>query len=302
MKKTLALSVLLSGLMACAHTTPVPKSTPTSAPTPTFAFEKYGTSELDITYCTPNNMPQKLDVYYPASGGPWPVVIYVHGGAWNSGDKSEGLFLRGLTDQGFLLISVNYRLATNGNKFPVMIEDVKCAVRYLRAYAAKYNLDPHHIGAIGASAGAHLAALLGTTDQTAGWDTLEYLDQSSRVQAVVTLAGFSDFTRQVDESAAMAIQYAFADAPGSDSPKMVAASPITYITSDDPPFLIIHGDQDKLAPLEQSQILDEHLRAAGVPSTLVIVKNGEHSLQGQNLSPSAAEINNMILMFFKMRL
>src|ERR1043165_8366851 len=100
----------------------------------------------------------------------------------------------------------------------------------------------------------------------------------------------------------MAIQYAFADVPGSDSPKMVAASPITYITSDDPPFLIIHGDQDQLAPLEQSQILDELLRNAGVSSTLVIVKHGEHSLQGQNLSPGADEIMKMIVMFFETRL
>src|SRR6185369_3788950 len=101
-----------------------------------------------------------------------------------------------------------------------MIEDVKCAVRYLRANASKYNLDARYIGAIGASAGGHLVALLGTTDQTAGWDTTEYLDQSSRVQAVVTLAGFSDFTRPVDEAAAMAIGYAFEDNPGSASPKM----------------------------------------------------------------------------------
>ncbi len=297
------MGLIISGLVVdCARTTSTPMPTPTWVPTPTFAFGKFGSSEMDITYCTPNNMPQKLDVYYPSAGGPWPVVMYVHGGAWNSGDKAEGLFLRGLTNQGFLLVSVNYRLATNGNKFPVMIEDVKCAVRYLRAFASKYNLDPHHIGAIGASAGAHLVALLGTTDQTAGWDTPEYADQSSRVQAVVTLAGFSDFTRPVDEAAAMAIQYGIAGVPSSDSPKMVAASPITYITSDDPPFLIIHGDQDKLAPLEQSQILDEHLRSAGVASTLVIVKNGEHSLQGNNLSPSAEEIMQMIVTFFEMNL
>jgi acetyl esterase/lipase len=101
-KRKLVLGLLISGLVtACALTTPIPISTPTLAPTPTFAFEKFGSSEVDITYCTPNNMPQKLDVYYPSSGGPWRVVLYVHGGAWNSGDKAEDLFLRGLTTQGF---------------------------------------------------------------------------------------------------------------------------------------------------------------------------------------------------------
>jgi acetyl esterase/lipase len=180
-----------------------------------------------------------------------------------------------------------------------MIEDVKCAVRYLRAHAAEYNLDVNHIGAVGASAGGHLVALLGTADDSAGWDTGEYTDQSSRVQAVVNMAGFSDFTREVYDSISMAIFYALDEMPGSDSRKTVAASPITYITPDDPPFLIIHGDDDGIAPLEQSQVLDEKLKAAGVASTLVIVKNGPHSLQGDNISPTSEEISTMIINFFE---
>ncbi len=97
--------------------------------------------------------------------------------------------------QGYLVVSVNYRLAAYNIKFPAMIQDVKCAVRYLRAHAGEYNLDPQRIGALGASAGGHLVALLGTSDKSAGWDVGEYLDQSSRVQAVVAEAVFSDFTQ-----------------------------------------------------------------------------------------------------------
>ena len=280
-------------LSACATSSP----TPQLPATPTFAPEKFGVADLDVTYCTPNDMPQKMDIYYPTSGGPWPVLIYVHGGGWNEGDKAEGVGWRGLNERGFLIVSVNYRLAAYGSKFPVMIEDLKCAVRYLRAHASEYNLNPERIGAIGASSGGHLVALLGIADESAGWDTGEYADQSSRVQAVVSMAGFSDFTREVYNSIEMAIYYAFDKMPGSDSPEMAAASPITYITPDDPPFLIIHGDKDGIAPLEQSQVLDGQLREAGVSSTLVIVKNGSHSLDGTDISPSAEEITNTIVAF-----
>jgi acetyl esterase/lipase len=297
--KDLGIAVVLFVLTACTVNPPTTSAPtiPSVVPTPTFAAEKLGTVELDITYCVPNNLPQKLDIYYPASGGPWPVLLYVHGGGWNEGDKAEGVGWRGLNERGFLVVSINYRLAAYDSKFPVMIEDVKCAVRYLRAHASDYNLDAEHIAAIGASAGGHLVALLGTADSSAGWDHGEYADQSSHIQAVVTMATFSDFTSEVYSSIETAVYYAFGKMPGSDSPEMTAASPITYITSDDPPFLIIHGDKDGIAPLEQSQVLDEQLRNAGVESTLVIVKNGSHSLDGNDISPGSEEIAEKIVDF-----
>ncbi|NJN54357.1 MAG: alpha/beta hydrolase [Anaerolineae bacterium] len=131
--------------------TPQPTPTPTLVPTPTFDATKFGRAELDVTYCSPDGRDQKLDIYYPTSGGPWPVLFYVHGGSWREGDKAEGEGWRGMNEQGYLVVSVNYRMAAEG-KFPVMIEDVQCAVRYLRAHSADYNLDPNRIAAIGASA------------------------------------------------------------------------------------------------------------------------------------------------------
>jgi acetyl esterase/lipase len=111
------------------------------------------------------------------------------------GDKSEaGLFASMMTAQGYLVVSINYRLYPAA-QFPAMIQDVKCAVRSLRANAVQYNLDPNRIGAFGVSAGGHLAALLGTTDASVGWDVGEYLDQSSRVQAVIAMAGVMDLSR-----------------------------------------------------------------------------------------------------------
>ncbi|MCK7480726.1 MAG: alpha/beta hydrolase [Candidatus Moduliflexus flocculans] len=120
---------------------------------PAFDTAKFGTAAKDVTYCTMNGLPQTMDVYYPSSGGPWPVVLYVHGGGWFQGDKAEGEGWRGLNDSGFLVVSVNYRLGDYQTKFPAMIEDVKCAVRHLRAHSIEYNLAPDNIGAIGASAG-----------------------------------------------------------------------------------------------------------------------------------------------------
>jgi acetyl esterase/lipase len=258
-----------------------------------------------VTYCTPDGLPQKMDIYYPTSRGPWPVLLYVHGGGWRAGDKAEGVAWQSMTKRGFLVVSINYRLASEEIKFPAMIEDVKCAVRYLRAHASGYNLDADHIGAVGVSAGGHLVDLLGLADESAGWDTGEYAEQSSRVQAVVTLAGVSDLTlkRGATESAAAMIYYAFDVVPGSTlPPSLIAASPVTYITPDDPPFLIIHGDRDNVVPVEQSIVLEEQLKRAGVPAELIIVRNGTHGIAGEDISPTLEEIMNRIGAFLEEQL
>ncbi len=302
--KTALLVAFLLTVAGCSSLRPTP-ATPTPTPMPTFQASKFGAADIDVTYCAMNGLPQKLDVYYPASGGPWPAVIYVHGGSWIELDKAEGAGWSYLNAHGFLVISVNYRLAAYDIKFPAMIEDVKCAVRYLRAHASEYNLDPERIGAIGASAGGHLVALLGTSDDSAGWEVGEYLDQSSRVQAVITIAGLSDFTRDMYDGISMAIYYAFGQLPGKDIPANAAASPVTYITPDDPPFLILHGDEDGVVPLDQAQALDERLTAAGVPSTLVIVQNGQHGLEampGRTTDPSPQQVSDMILEFLEANL
>jgi acetyl esterase/lipase len=267
-----------------------------------FDTAKFGTAEKDVTYCTMNGLPQTMDVYYPSSGGPWPVVLYVHGGGWYQGDKAEGEGWRELNDSGFLVVSVNYRLGDYQTKFPAMIEDVKCAVRHLRAHSSEYNLDPDNIGVIGASAGGHLVALLGTADESAGWDVGEYLEQSSVIQAVVVISGISDFTDHIPNGLNTSIFYAFGGLAGRNTPENLAASPISYITTDDPPFLVIHGDRDGVVPVEQAWILQDKLTEAGVASRLIIVKGGDHGLQsptGGNVDPPAAQVNQMILEFLE---
>jgi acetyl esterase/lipase len=307
MKTTNLIPAFFLLLTACTAVpaTPAATSTPASTPTAAFAPSKFGAADRDVVYCTMNDLSQKMDVYYPKSGGPWPVFVYVHGGSWRELDKAEGEGWRYLNDHGFLVVSLNYRLASLDIKFPAMIEDIQCAIRYLRAHSAEYNLDPDHIGALGASAGGHLVALLGTADASAGWDVGEWLDQSSKVQAVITMSGLSDFTVPIEGGVSMAIYYAFGALAGTNLPLMAPASPVTYITPDDPPFLIIHGDQDGVVPVEQATILDSRLQAAGVSSTLIIVKNGGHDLKalpGKTAEPSQEEISKSILEFLEKNL
>lgn len=156
-----------------------------------------GWVDRNVTYCVMDGVALNMDIYYPlGTNGPAPVAVYVHGSGWTSGDKARGEGVRDISElvaRGYMVAAVNYRLAPR-YKFPAQIEDVKCAIRFLRANAERYHLHPEKIGAWGGSAGGHLVALLGVTDATAGWDVGEYLAQSSRVQAVVDMFGPTDLT------------------------------------------------------------------------------------------------------------
>jgi acetyl esterase/lipase len=179
-----------------------------------------------------------------------------------------------------------------------MIDDVKCAIRSFRANATQYDIDPNKIGVWGISAGSHLAIMLGVTDPDAGFDVGQYLDQSSRVQAVVDMSGPADLTVDFSPAFVKARNIAFV---GYDLAK---ASPITYITSDDPPFLIFQGDRDPVVPIDQGQAqkLYNGLTAAGVPAQLVIVHGGPHLLDAPDQMPSRAELTRMIVDFFNRHL
>ena len=271
---------------------------PTSPQGPAPGGSSLTPTQADVTYCVMEGVELKMDLYYPSSAdGPLPVTVYVHGGGWTKGDKRDGagaLEIPALQEAGFLVAAVNYRLAPQ-YRFPAMIEDIKCAIRSLRAHAGEYNLDPNRIGAWGGSAGGHLVSLLGTTDASAGFDVGEYLDYSSRVQAVVSMFGPSDLTVAFEGNpTTKANDVIF----GDYDPAL--ASPITYVSADDPPFLFLHGEKDSLVPIEQSQRLMAALQAAGVPAELVPVVNANHSFKpdGGQISPSRSEITQEVVRFF----
>lgn len=279
--------------------TPMTRATPP----PPKVEAKAGASYLDVTYCTPDGIPQKMNLFYPKSlsDKPMPIAVYIHGGGWTAGDKGSGAGsadMQELLARGYIVASLDYRLAPQ-HKWPSQITDVKCAIRHLRAHAAMYHLDSNRIGVWGGSAGGHLVAMLGTTDVRAGFDVGEYLDHSSRVQAVVDLFGPADLPAMLGGRAFIVAQTVFG-ATSHDDPVLVSASPVTYITPDDPPFLILHGDKDTVVPLEQSQILYDKLKASDVHATFVVVKNAGHGFtpSGGTMSPSRVELTKMIADFF----
>ncbi len=150
--------------------------------------------ERDIEYARVGDLSLKLDIYVPADAdGPLPLLIWLHAGGWSEGSKSlcPGLFFSG---RGYVVASIDYRL-TGVAPFPAQIEDCRAALRWLRANASKYHIDPRHIGVWGASAGGHLAALMGTATDQKEWDVVgTHTDQPIRVQAVCDFFGPSDFT------------------------------------------------------------------------------------------------------------
>lgn len=253
---------------------------------------------LDLDYVTNAHERQRLDLYLP-SGDNLPLVIWIHGGAWLMGSKDDMVPLS-LLSKGYAIASINYRLSTHAI-FPAQIEDCKSAIRWLRANADKYRLDPNRFGVMGASAGGHLAVMVGTTGDVKEFDVGENLNYSSKVQCVVDLFGPTDFIQMDDYRLRDGQIHNLPDSPESllvggniqeNKDKVAKANPITYITKDAPPFLIIHGDSDPLVPHHQSILLEQALSNVGVPVKFHTVKNGGHGGFNNN------EINPLIGDFF----
>lgn len=251
----------------------------TTEETPLFDPAKLGTSESDVQFCVIDGVQLFMDIHWPTTDiGPFPAAIYVHGGGWSSGDKTENhqQYTTPLNENGVVVFAINYRLA-NEYHFPAMIEDVKCAIRSIRANAGVYNVDPDAIGLFGGSAGGHLVALAGTADESAGWDDVgNYQDTSSAVQAVVDMFGPADLTVEFEGNSSRSINNIFNT---TDFEDMTFASPITYVTPNDPPFLLLHGEDDTLVPISQSESFLAALEAAGVNAELIRVKNSGHSFR-----------------------
>jgi acetyl esterase/lipase len=232
--------------------------------------------EKDIAYGDRER--QKLDLSMPKSATPTPLLIWVHAGGWEEGSKEGYNPVAAFVTKGYAVASINYRYSKQA-VFPAQIHDVKAAVRYLRANAKKYNLDPDHFGAIGASAGGHLVALLGTSG---GVKELEgdgkYLETSSAVQAVCDIHGPIDLVKYGSflPKGSNVVTRLLGGDPGDKKDLAVKANPITYLDKADPPVLILHGDKDTAVPLSQSELFRDALKAAGVAHELIVVAGAGH--------------------------
>lgn len=268
----------LNPAAAFAGGTPAQHAMEVADPTVTTTISAAATKYADLAYAT-RSARQKLDLYIPSAGrGPFPVVLWIHGGGWQTGDKAlaSNAAQLSLTNGGFAIASVNYRLSGEA-KYPAQIQDLKAAVRWLRANARRYNLDPSRVAAWGASAGGHLASLLGSSGGVVALadPTLGNPTQSDAVNAVVDFFGPVAFRALDSQLAAQGCEpfphggYASASSPPSKllgAPintvplKVAQADPTSYTNTGDAAFLIQHGTGDCMVPYAQSTLLFNNVR------------------------------------------
>lgn len=253
-------------------------------------FASVDPTHKDLAYATLSSA-QKLDLYIPTTGsGPFPLVIMVHGGGFMFGDKSDGAGLTGvdqLLAAGYAVASINYRLSSEA-AYPAQIFDAKAAVRFLRANATLYNLNPDKFGAWGASAGGNLVSLLGTTCGVAELEGAELgnADQSSCVQAVVDWFGPIDFLKMQEQLTAAGCS-ASTDSDSSPESKLMGAAiqtipekvalsnPMNYITPDDPPFFIENGTADcNIPPIQNKNLADSLSTVIGADKVTYVSLEG----------------------------
>ena len=272
----------LSLLLAVAAVAPAQE--PGYPPTP--GIGTFTTLE-GLEYARPLGVPLLLDLRIPDGAGPFPVILYLHSGAWITGDRTGGPAIR-QASRGYAVASIDYRLAPTYT-WPSQIEDCKAAVRWLRANAARFNLDADRIGVFGTSAGGHLAAMLGTTADRPEFEGLSLGNPqfSSSVKAVVDFYGPTDLTKldeqklpgtPLDGNASFMPPSLLLGCPVQQcQEKAATASPLTYTSKNDPPFLIMQGMLDMLCPWQQSQMLYDALRSKGVDAKLVLLPTAGHS-------------------------
>lgn len=271
-------------------------------PTGTRMFE-------NMTYVPDGHPRHTLDLYIPAGTDPRariPLIIWIHGGGWQKGSKDLIARNSFVLKHGFALASINYRL-TSDAVFPAQIHDCKAAIRYLRKHARSFGIDAERFGVWGASAGGHLAALVGTSGEVSELEgSLGEQKSGSQVQAVCDYFGPTDLITMGEHVRTR---------PGQNQPpetwpetkllggriadhpeRARAASPATYVSRTNPPFLFVHGDQDPLVPLNQSESLQQKLKLAGVAADLITVQGAGHGFFKQ------PEIHDQVVAFFQQHL
>lgn len=254
--------------------------------------------EKNIAYLGPDRV-EKADLYRPAvvpTGTRCPGVVIIHGGGWVGGKRNAAREINigaTLAQHGYVGLSIDYLLADSNHVkvvvWPQNLYDCKTAVRWLRKNAGRLQLDPHHIGVIGGSAGGHLAAMVGVTGPESGLDPAgPYGEFSCRVQAVVDLYGPTDWFERRDLPMFRKTR--------AEAPELYRqATPMTHVDKNDPPILILHGTADKTVEVAQSEKFAAALKKAGANHQLVIVEGGPHSF---HLQPKQQDLRPLVLGFF----
>jgi acetyl esterase/lipase len=267
---------------------------PVSAQQPKVAVPDDVIFEPGIEYTNPDNQHLQLNMARPKTGdGPFPCVVCIHGGGFRAGSREgyNGLIIK-LAQKGYVAVTVSYRLAPK-YPFPAAIHDTKAAVRWVRADAAKYKIDPERIGVTGGSAGGHLAQFLGVTG-----DVKEFEGdggnptQSSKVKCVVNVYGPSDFTKSYGKSvdAAEVLPLFLGGNLETARQKHLYASPLYWVTPNAAPTLCIHGTEDKYVAHEQAVWIVDKLKASGVEAELLTLEGAGHGFKGKDAETAEAAL------------
>lgn len=254
----------------------------------------------DLEYAKVGDTSLKIDVMEPTerAAQKLPAIVFIHGGGWAGGDKVVGIGrVAPLVATGeYVGFTIQYRFTKEAG-FPAQIHDSKAAIRWVKANAEKYGVDPDRIGVWGSSAGGHLVSLLGTSGDVSDLEgEAGPTDVSSRVKCVVNFCGPTDFSLFPDTEVRKRAVHPLLGGSPSEKPEVARqASPATYVSEDDPAFLIMHGTADTIVPVDQATTFHEKLKKAGVNSTLVLIEGGQHSFGG-------AEVNRRVSNFFAQQL
>ncbi len=253
-------------------------------PTVLIAADPMVTTSYDVPFTTAGGGELRIDIAQPAMGeGPFPAVLVLHAGAWHEGGREENhRYLSALARKGYVAASPQYRFCPK-DTFPAQLEDVKAAVRFLRSNSKALKVDPEKIGAMGFSAGGHLALMLGMTGPGDGFDGVAAKGvPSARIQAVVDFFGPTDLAAKNFSEMARGFVQCLIGGSATEKPEAAAkASPVTYVGAGDAPVLVFHGSKDTLLPPSQAVELMEKLTAAGVPGRVEFILGAEHGWQGE---------------------
>lgn len=263
---------------------------------------------VGVEYANVDELPLLLDLYLPnprADQGdkPTPLVVWVHGGAWRAGSR-RNVPIAGLVDSGFAVASVDYRLSSQA-AFPAQVHDIKAAIRWLRSESKNFGFNPDQIVIAGASAGGHLAALVGVTlgDPELEGSVGDHGDVSSHVAAIASFYGAANLETILDQSTPHglsvripSLQLLLRAQPSQDPVIAKLASPVTHVDANDPPLLLIHGDQDPQMPINQSHELQGAYEQAGALVHFDVVHGGAH---GGDVFYQPGRLNRVAEFFLK---
>jgi acetyl esterase/lipase len=234
----------------------------------------------DVVYGKGGGRDLKLDLFLPKAGqSPRPGILFIHGGGWSGGNRHafyrQAAYLA--SKRGYVGACIEYRLSGEA-KFPAAVEDAKCAVRWLRANAKTYGVDPNRIAGAGGSAGGHLVAMLALTDRSAGLEgTGGNPELSSRVNLAIVFNGPTDMTALAGRAQTSNPVSSFLGAMPTEKPELYRqASPVTFVDKQAPPFLFLHGTADMTVPIEQAKLLQRKLREVGVQAELYEAPGAAH--------------------------